>query len=213
MHSERGITYDIGYRMDPKPLSADLNKLAGGMDGGWVGWAFPWHPESLLKAATHIRAFFPINGPPRPNITDVWLTPCSASDTFTTETLGSVADTWHRMPENNLPNTVWSNASLVSTANQSAQGLIKDTEIGRRPPSHFYPTLSMSLEIKRSLPPEGVKWLFVRAQAKEVRNGRMDVEVMIFDQDMELVALSHQICLVIENTEVLQEKKARGGKL
>lgn len=71
----------------------------------------------------------------------------------------------------------------------------------------------MTLEIKKSLPPEGAKWLFVRAQAKELRNGRMDAEIMIFDQSMALIALSHQICFVIENPRVRDDPRARGGKL
>ena len=39
----------------------------------------------------------------------------------------------------------------------------------------------------------------MRAQAKEIRNGRMDVEVIILDADSALVALSHHVCLVIDN--------------
>ena len=213
MHSQQGITYDIGYEMDPKPFKADLDKLARGSDGGWVGWSFAWHSKSLLKASTHIRTFLPINGPSRPNITDIWLTSCSSNESFTTEMLGCIADSWHRMPENHLPKSTWSNAQIVSRANQSAHGLVEDTDIGRRPPSYWYPTLSMTLEIKKQLPPEGVKWLFVRAQAKEVKNGRMDAEVMIFDQYMALVALSHQICFVVANPEIFKDKKVGGGKL
>lgn len=57
----------------------------------------------------------------------------------------------------------------------------------------------MTLEIKKLLPPQGVKWLFVRAQAKEVRNGRMDTEVTILDEKLKLVALSHHVCFIIEN--------------
>ncbi len=129
---------------------------------------------------------------------------------FTTETLGYVADCWHRIPENALPYATWNNTSIVSASHQRAEGLLADTEIGRDPSTYWYPTLILSLEIKSLLPPGGVQWLFVRAQVKEVKHGRMDAEVMVFDQGMGLVALSHQTCLVIENTE---KQRLSKGKL
>ena len=214
MQNGKGVSFDTGYEMTPKPIIADLEVLANGTDGRWVGFTFPWHPKSLLKASTHITMFMPTAGPPRPDITDVWLTPSSPNESFTTETLGYVADCWHRIPENTIPHATWSNASIISTAHQVAEGLLKNTEIGCDPPRHWYPTLTMSLEIKKLLPPGGVKWLFVRAQAKEVRYGRMDVEVMIFDQGMGLVALSHQLCFIVENFEAQRQKqRSSRGKL
>lgn len=56
----------------------------------------------------------------------------------------------------------------------------------------------MSLEIKKVLPPEGVKWLFMRARAKEIKNGRMDAEIFVLDESLELVALSHQVSFMID---------------
>jgi len=57
--------------------------------------------------------------------------------------------------------------------------------------------MMMDIEIKKHLPPEGVTWLFVRAVAKQIKDGRMDLEVLVCDAGMELVALSHHVCLVI----------------
>ena len=72
----------------------------------------------------------------------------------------------------------------------------------------------MTLEIKKLLPPQGVKWLFMRAQAKDIANGRMDAEVTILNEKLELVALSHHICFVIDNAHGPMNKAAPGkGKL
>ena len=214
MEINQGVSYDTGYQLNPEPAKVDLRMLETGSESRWVGWGFPWHFQSVLKAHTHIRSFVPKDGPPRPNVTDLWLTPSSTHDSFITQTLGSVVDFWHRTPENNLSTAAWSNASIVRTAQQVAEGSVEITDIGRNPPPHWYPTLSMNLEIKKLLPPGGVKWLFIRAQTKEVQRGRMDAEVMIFDRHMELVALSHQICFVIENAEVSkQENGMTKGKL
>lgn len=122
MRPEQGLTLDVGYGLDPKPVDADLEKLACETDEGWIGWTFPWHPESQVKAATHVRCFYPVDGQPQPNITDTWFTPSLTIDAFTTETLGCVADMWRRIPENHLPNAEWSNATLVDWARRQAQG-------------------------------------------------------------------------------------------
>ena len=216
MHNDKGISSTFGYEMTPKPIVADLDALSHRDDARWVGFVFPGHPQSLLKASSHVRMFVPTAGPPRLNLTDVWLTPSSPHTSFTTEILGYVADCWHRIPENNLPYATWDHATIVSAAaRQRAQGRLADTEIsGRDPPTYLYPTLTLSLEIKKVLPPEGVRWLFVRAQVKEVKHGRMDAEVMICDHRMGLVALSHQTCLVVENTQALKQKQqSTKGKL
>ena len=64
------------------------------------------------------------------------------------------------------------------------------------------------------LPPQGVKWLFMRAQAKDIANGRMDVEVTILNDKLELVALSHHTCFVIDNAHGPMKRAARKkGKL
>lgn len=214
MQDDKGVSSDVGYEMSPKPIMANLDGLAQGTDVRWVGFTFPGHPQSLLKASSHVKLFVPTEGPPRRNITDVWLTPSSLHTSFTTESLGYVADCWHRIPENTLPYATWNNASIVSAAYRKAEGLLADTEVGRDPSSYWYPTLTMSLEIKKQLPPGGVQWLFVRAQVKEVKYGRMDAEVVIFDQGMGLVALSHQTCFVIENAKALKQKRQLSkGKL
>ena len=66
--------------------------------------------------------------------------------------------------------------------------------------SYSHPTLLMHLEIKRLLPPQGPESLFVRAHAHEITNGRFDANVTIMNEKFELVALCHQICLVVEGT-------------
>ena len=62
----------------------------------------------------------------------------------------------------------------------------------------WYPTLSYNVDIKKTPPKEGWKWLFVRiSSVGGVRGGRFDEFVEIFDEMGELVALSTQIALVV----------------
>ena len=72
----------------------------------------------------------------------------------------------------------------------------------------------MGLEIKKLLPAEGVRWLFVRARAEQIRKGRMDVEVVILDEGMDLVALSQHVCFVdiARNGNVVKARGMRSSK-
>ena len=216
MHAMHGVSYDTNYRLAPAAAPADILKLASGTESHWTKWAFPWHAKSFLKPYTHFHFYIPINGPPHPSLTDVWITPGNKDDAFTTEILGSIADIWPRMVENYCPESEWSTTSLVSRAlrGRETSSIDADFGLGRHPQAFWYLTLSMTLEIKKLLPPQGVKWLFMRAQAKGIRNGRMDTEVTILDQNSELVALSHHVCLVIDNADGPLKKTGRkNGKL
>ena len=49
------------------------------------------------------------------------------------------------------------------------------------------------LPSKKMLPPGGVQWLFPRAQIRKILSGRLDAEILVLDEKLELVAISHQI--------------------
>ena len=61
----------------------------------------------------------------------------------------------------------------------------------------WYPTLLLNLDVKKALPAEGVKWLFSRVQAKQIKNGRYDLEVILMDAEGDLVALSHHVVFAV----------------
>jgi hypothetical protein len=64
-------------------------------------------------------------------------------------------------------------------------------------PPFWYPTVTLNIDFKKSLPPQGVDWLYSRVVMKSVRNGRMDIEVVIMDEQGEIVALCSHIGLVV----------------
>lgn len=59
--------------------------------------------------------------------------------------------------------------------------------------SLLYVTLAMSADIRQELPVEGVWWLYLRNEVKSIRNGGINVETLLFDEMMRLVAVSHQV--------------------
>ena len=74
--------------------------------------------------------------------------------------------------------------------------------------------MSLTLEVKKVLPLQGVKLLFMRAHAKDIANGRMDFDVNILNEKLELGAFSHHICFVVDNAHCHMKRAAPGaGKI
>lgn len=73
-------------------------------------------------------------------------------------------------------------------------------------------TLSMSTEIKRNLPPDGVRWLYLRTEAKNITSGRMDLEILLCDENMLLIAISQHVAQIIPSAQK-QEKSRKGAKM
>ena len=66
----------------------------------------------------------------------------------------------------------------------------------------------LNLDFKKSIPDEGLEWLFVRVAAKQIKNGRMDLDVIIMDADGEIIALSHHVALVVGSDRNIAERKS-----
>ena len=146
------------------------------------------------KVSKKVRFFFPREGQKMRSIADEWL--CYRNgEKFTNESLGYVADTWPQVVE--------------LFKRQDDPYALKDKELkeSNNTASRWYPTLVLNLDIKKALPEEGVEWLFVRVQAKQIRNGRMDLEVTIMDEDGDIVALSHHVSLILGADRNMAERK------
>ncbi|KAL8747554.1 MAG: hypothetical protein Q9190_000593 [Brigantiaea leucoxantha] len=198
LDAESGVSFPAPSPLEPEPPPADLKELSDGSDPNWVGYSIPWHPHSFLKAITHFQFFSPLKVPSPKNITDQWICLESEDEKFTTDMLGSVADHWRRMIENYVPKSVWNQDRLPQQVEQVAgRGQVPGYST-----SYGYPTLSMQLEVKKALPPEGTRWLFMRARSTEIKNGRFDANITILDEGMEVVALSHQVALVTKSRQI-----------
>lgn len=191
--SEQGLSLPTSFTLTPSVPMADLNRLPNDADPRWLSWTYPWSPKSYLKAATHIRWFSPVDGAQHPSIINLWLTPVASTDSFTTEMLGSIIDHWAEVLENYRSDSPFTSQRLADAA------IASDDTVGTDPkaPPFKYVTLSVGLEMKRVLPPEGVQWVFLRAQIKKIENGRLDAEIVILNEKLELVALSHQISRIV----------------
>jgi hypothetical protein len=181
---EKGVTFDTDYKLSPPALPVDLSLLRQDKDENWARQgAMPF--ASFRKASQKVQFHFPRRGQVMRSIGDEWL--CfSNGERFTNESLGYLADTFP-MPVEQFREDM--NPYDIAPSGGKATVV--------KPTRYWYPTLVLNLDIKKALPEEGVEWLFGRVKAKQIKNGRMDLEIVIIDEMNEIVALSNHVCLVL----------------
>lgn len=169
IETEEGASFDTEYKLHPPVATVDMSKLELDTDPNWARRGeMPF--AKFRKASSKVIFHFPRAGHISKNAADEWL--CFADGSkFTQTSLGFVADMFPQIIES-----------------------YKDKDQG----PFWYPTLLLNLDVKKSLPPEGVKWLQVRVQMKKIKNGRMDIEVFVHDTEGDLVALSHHVGFVLD---------------
>jgi hypothetical protein len=190
MDTETGISLTTDWSLYPRPEPVDLDRLARGTDENW--YTQEEMPHTKFRAAvTKFQFHFPRRGPPRKNLSDEWLQLADGSR-WTNENLGFISDMWPMVIDQ----------YSQGESPYDYQKALDAAKEGRKVPrgnasTHWYPTVTLSLDIKKSLPPEGVGFLFARVQAKKIQNGRLDLEVVILDPTGDVVALSHHVVLVL----------------
>lgn len=167
--TEEGFSFDTGYKLSPPVPSVDLAKLEQDTDPNWK-WQKEMPFAKFRKASNRVSFHFPQNGQASKSVADEWLCFSDGSN-FNDSSIGFVADMFPQIIES-----------------------VRDQKQG----PFWYPTLLLNLDIKKSLPPEGVKWLQIRVEMKKIKNGRMDLEVFVHDAEGDLVALSHHVGFVLD---------------
>lgn len=73
----------------------------------------------------------------------------------------------------------------------------------------WFPTFVLNIDFKRCELGEGYEWLYSHIRVKSVQNGRMDVEVVIFDAAGKLVAVATQMALVMSSVRNLVKRNVK----
>jgi hypothetical protein len=182
--NETGFTFDTKYKLSPPVPAVDLAKLEQDADANWKRQAeMPF--AKFRKASTKVQFHFPRNGQTGTAVADEWLCFTDGSN-FTNTSVGFVADMFPQIVES-----------------------FRDKDQG----PFWYPTLLLNLDVKKSLPPEGVKWLQIRVEIKKVQKGRMDLEVFVHDAQGDLVALSHHVGFVMDASRNTATRRKGDTKL
>lgn len=167
--NESGFCYNTEYALTPPVLPVDLAKLEQDQDPNWRRVnEMPF--AKFRKASSKVVFHFPRDGQSLKCGADEWICPSDGTN-FTNTSIGFVADMFPQVIEQHL---------------KKEEG------------PFWYPTLLLNLDIKKALPEEGVKWLQIRVNMKKIKNGRMDIEVLVHDADGDLVALSHHVGFVLD---------------
>ncbi|TKA27817.1 hypothetical protein B0A50_04918 [Salinomyces thailandicus] len=191
IESESGASFPTGWEINPKPPPADVTKLESDTDKLW-GERYDM-PFSDFRAATRqIRAWYPRQGQHAFSIVDMWVCLKDPKDRFSNESLGFVADMFPQIIENH---TLGFDCYAVDFERKHSKEEQKQLMKGKA--AMWYPTLLLNLDVKKALPAEGAKFLFVRLQSKMIKNGRYDLEIIIKDEEGDLVALSHHVVLAV----------------
>lgn len=176
MDTESGLSLTTQWALHPAPPPPPASfsgLLAGADDPNWVEQTDKPSPK-FRKVAHRALTFLPRKGQAMPGLLDEWLR-LESGETFKNESIGFVCDFFPSVIDN-----LW-----------------RRKHGDKPPPPFWYPTVALNLDVKKSLPPDGVEWLFIRVRAKSIKNGRMDLEVVILDEMGEVVALSQHVNLVV----------------
>ena len=208
---EEGQSLETGWQLLPRPLPIDLKQCEEiGQDDNWHWMSKLAFPE-FRKATQHIKMH--LMKPDRiPNHhqagkVDQWVRLCPQEQPgkWTNDSLGFAVDMFPQVVE-----------VILDGGMTHLQRGLHGEKTGQQPIARgWYPTLSLNLDVKKGLPDQGVEWLFVRMQAKRIRNGRMDLDIYVLDEAGDLVASStHQSLVVgVDRNTAKRTKKSRENKI
>jgi hypothetical protein len=203
LRAERGVGFPTGWALAPPPPPADVARLRAGSDANWAEQTdMPF--AAFRRASQRVRFWFPRGGQRARGSNDQWMCLREAGGRFDNAALGFVADMFPQVVEGFNEEE---DPYLVREKGV-VEKLKKD---GRRWARYWYPTVTMNLDVKKALPEGGVEFLFCRTSAKMIRNGRLDLEVVVLDEGGDLVAVSNHVVMVLSAGRNLAGRDA-GGK-
>ncbi|RMZ78219.1 hypothetical protein DV738_g4026, partial [Chaetothyriales sp. CBS 135597] len=216
--AESGLSLDTAYRPLPPPLPADLKRLssAEGEDENYLLRRTDAYPD--FRAATLCLQIYLLKPHRRPashplSINDQWsrFTPWQREGRWTNDGLGFVVDMFPQVVEKYI-NPVVEEAALMEKDDAKLKEILK-THAGKA--KYWYPTMTLNLDVKKVLPEEGVEWLFTRTKAKTIKNGRLDLDIEVWDDQGDLVATSSHSSLIVDTSRntTRNGKKTRAGKI
>ncbi|KAJ9138206.1 Thioesterase-like superfamily-domain-containing protein [Pleurostoma richardsiae] len=199
---EKGLSLPTGFSLEPPPPPADLPKLSKDQDALWGRLQFPKHGGfGSMRVLKNVEYYIPKRGQSSKSVIDAWIR-LASGEGFTNTSLGYVADCYPYVVESYRPNP----PSSGSPKGEGVEPFPFDQ-------AFWYPTVTLNLELKKSVPETGVEWLFMRVQSKQVKKGRLDLEVIIMDEAGELVALSQHVNLIVGGERNLSKRRTKQGQL
>ncbi|KAK5988496.1 hypothetical protein PT974_09979 [Cladobotryum mycophilum] len=234
------LSLETKWQLSPPPHPVDLSKLESDSDPDWVSYQTAFYPDGFRRSDSYVKSFIPKTWPSDITHVEQWVVPgwdclplgsCAAEKEedkarWTNEMIQFVLDCSLPVEQNYYPLKPGQHPPMGSVASTLSFAAIQKKAREEGKPDwraleydgskvaqkHGIPgTLVMATEIKKKLPPEGVRWLYLRTAVKSVMNGRVNREALLFDEAMELVAISNHIVQIIPAGNKDQKIEARAS--
>lgn len=199
---ENGPSFSTNWSLHPAPAAAVPSRFLSGIED--PNWRELTHRPfaHFRKAMNRVQFMVPKDGQGVRSAVDNWMC-LTNGENWTNESVGFVADMFMQ---------------LLECHKEEEEGGVEWKDVGaeqqdkrRKNASFWYPTVLLNLDVKKSLPAEGAKWLFSRVRAKQIKNGRYDLEVVILDDVGDIVALSHHVVLALDASRNLAKRNRDSG--
>ncbi|EWZ01378.1 hypothetical protein FOYG_01022 [Fusarium oxysporum NRRL 32931] len=181
LNGEQGLSLPTGFELSAPPPSVDLTKLATDEDPNWE--RLHMVVMDVAPMMQHVEFYSPKYKQTPPATWDLWLR-MSNNERWTTWALGYIADV--------APALIIEGYRPTDLDAPVPEDRFAFDKI------FWMPTVSMSLDVKKALPKEGKEWLRIRISAKVIKDGRYDAEVIVFDREDDVVALSNHVALILD---------------
>lgn len=213
---ELGPTVPTAWSLHPPPSpKPDFDRvLARKPDENWIPGLLDGEliPLTRRKLGLHPRAGFPVDG-----VCDSWHG-FLADERMDATYLALMADIIPSLSDTLMRNGgVFDVRTLQKKMEEGARKhpgepcMMSNSIAEAMKATHHNSTLTLDIHYKRRLPKEGLGFLFTRAAAKMLQGGRMDVDITLCDENMELVATAHQQILVLDAQKKFRARKEKSS--
>ncbi|KAK2595384.1 hypothetical protein QQS21_006920 [Conoideocrella luteorostrata] len=191
-----GPSASTDWRLLPPPQpTPDFNRIISYQPE--ANWLPARLEDSVVPGLGRINVLYPRVGFPTNGVCDAWYSWVNEGmdDTklaFMTDVMPSMSDTlmrndglydvhaWHKQ----IQQWAEKNPGIPATITNSTTKALQATT--------FVISMTLDIEFKRRLPKEKKQWTFSRAATKMLQDGRMDVEITICNEDMELLCTARE---------------------
>lgn len=219
------LSVKTGWQLIPSPPPVSLKELEADGPSIWCGYLTPFDPFTYRKPQSYVRYYIP-QARTSQHFIDQWVTPGWKDELGSPNGPVWTNETVHFIIDNSLPLlndlvdaprfAIYNKLFQAGFQQKQARVEGKDDRLwgeGLADSEISFPwilsTISSSTEVKRLLPVEGCKWLFMRNTIKDIIDNRMDLEIVLLNETLELIATSHHICHIIH----VDKKRPKGVNL
>ncbi|KAB8069555.1 PKS-like enzyme [Aspergillus leporis] len=230
-----GLTVSTGWRPSPPARRVDLAKLETESDPNWICYHAPFYRNGARRSHSYARMFIPVDWPSESSYVDQWIAPGWDYEPLGSRRPRAQGVEEARWTNDMIQFAFEMNVNVHDqfvtgpTASQTgASGIIRHGKAQKKARKEGKPnwreveddgslkltdslniTLTLSTEIKKRLPDEGIRWLYLRTDVKHIENGRLDIGSLLLDHNMDLVAAGHQVAQL----SWLDKKEIQGSHL